>query len=272
MYNHSHKLQNNETKHKSTRLKINFPENANYVLIIHGRLVHSGAMSKMETNMSFNVSHDVRLFAYLSNLKNRVEADQLYQDHLEEGIVDRRTFNMCEVNANQCERCKNVERVFRRKKISCEEINIQDYIDLHNCQKKRSRTNMVQSATHKLVGDLDVFGWEVWTGLDTSLSDYQDLQRHLKILVLGNGKKFWNGIGSTPRKALKIDYLLGQPNTRIVHSLRYMANLFDDIKNNILKKIPMLGDNINTDARAILSNFSEVTEQEPHRDFSSVKR
>jgi hypothetical protein len=269
VYNSSHILNDNESVHRCTRVKLNFPQNANCVLVIHGRLVHSGSESKTETEISFNTSHDTRLFAYLSNLKSRKLRIEKYKNHLEPDTVDRATFTLCD---NRCKKCQAYNRAMKKKKLVNDEIDVSHYIDLNNSMIGTRRNSLVQQQSRKLLGDLDALGWEVWTGIDTSLEKYVYLNSHLRTFILGNGKSLWNGIGSTPRKALKIDKLLGEKNNAIKSSLAFMVTVFDDIREHVLVKIPRLGSNIKLDGRALLANFDELDEQIPHRDFSSIKR
>lgn len=268
LYNSSHKLSDKSKVHRCSRVKLNFPENANCSLIIHGRLVHSGAESKTESKMSFNTSHDARLHAYLSNLSRSV-SNTIYEQHLEPDTVDTGTFQLCTLD---CLLCKERRELIKEDHLEYEVINIQDYLDAHHCEIKRQRTTYVQPKTHKLLGDLDELGWEVWTGLDTSLIKYTDLQSHLKSFVNGAGKSSWKGIGSTKRRVLKIDRLLGEETSNLHESLMYMTKVFDDINEHVLQHIPQLGTNIQMGPRAILSNFGVLDEQTPHRDFSSKKR
>jgi hypothetical protein len=134
------------------------------------------------------------------------------------------------------------------------------------------KIHLHKKTTYKVLGDLDHLGWEVWTGIDVHLSKYQYLNSHLRTFVLGLGKPLWNGIGGTKRKALKIDKLLGEKSSSIQSSLEYMTTVFNDIKSNVLVNVPQLGENIQTDGRAVLANFDVLEEQVPHRDFSSKKR
>ena len=46
--------------------------------------------------------------------------------------------------------------------------------------------------------------------------------------------------------------------------------IFEEILEKKLRKIPYLSE-VQLDSMAMLSNFGHVLEQEPHRDFSSVK-
>ena len=203
LYNMSHKLNNNSTVHKCTKVTMNFPENANCILIIHGQLVHSSACSKLETPMSFNISHDVRLFAYLSNLKKRHHCISNCKGHLDPDKVDTGTFNVCESN---CSKCKRHYDLHAKKGHFYDVINVEDYLPSSSISN-REYTSCIQQVPKRVLGDMEELGWEIWTGIDMSLSKYTPLQSHLREMVIGHGKNNWNGINSTQRKAFKIDNL-----------------------------------------------------------------
>ena len=263
LYNMSHKLNNNSSVHQCTRVYMTFPDNANCILIIHGRLVHSGASSKLEVPNSFNTSHDVRLFAYLSNLKKRKDRTTKYKGHLDPDKVDTATFKLCE---NDCCQCKRHYELNGKQGLFYDIINVEDYLPLSE------NTSRIQQTPKRILGDMDELGWEIWTGVDMSLPKYTQLQSHLREMIQGHGKNLWNGINSTQRKAFKIDKLLGEENHSVVHTLDFMCNVYDDILSTVLKQVDYLGPNIQMDARAVLANFDRLNEQRPHRDFSSVKK
>ena len=120
---------------------------------------------------------------------------------------------------------------------------------------------------------MEELGWEIWIGIDMSLSKYTPLQSHLREMFIGHGKNILNGIISTQHKAFKIDKLLGEDNHSVKHTLDFMCIVvYDDILSIVLKHDDYLGPNIQMDTRAVLANFDCLSEQRPHRDFSSVKK
>lgn len=266
VYNYSHRLNDKCTVHRSTRVKLLFPENANCTLVIHGRLVHSGSASKLETSNSYNTSHDLRLFAYLSTLKTRQERNELYKNHLPSDTVDVCTFKMCK---KDCPKCRLVNDNGLIGIYENDSIDIAKCLNELKCTKntKRKQMNPV-----KVVGDIENLGWAVYTGIDFSLTNYQTLKSQFREAVLGKGKDSWVGINSTMRKVLKIDKLLGEGNRLIQNDLPLLTQVFDDILNKVLKKENVLGNEIQMDGRAVLANFAHLDEQQPHRDFSSVQR
>ena len=269
VYNYSHRLKNGEVVHRTTRVKLVFPRNANCILIIHGRLVHSGSATKSESSSSFNASHDLRLFAYLSNLAKRQDRVSTYDDPLEQDTVDTATFRLCKEDCTKCQECE----LYRLKSQSdFETINIGDLLNANKSKFKRKKTCMTQQTPQLVIGNMEELGWEVYTGIDTSFDKYQNLQSQFNEAVLGKGKDLWNGINNTKRMAFKIDKLLGEQNLVMRTSMSLVFLLFKDILDFILKDIPYLGKDIQYDGRALLANFDYLLEQKPHRDFSQTKK
>ena len=269
VYNYSHRLANKSTVHRNTRLKLLFPENANCILVIHGRLVHSGSASKLETSNSFNTSHDLRLFAYLSTLSSRQDRNKLYKDHLPSDTVDVNTFKMCDKN---CPKCSLVNDNGLIGLYDNDTLDIGEYLkkmESSNCNNSTKRT---QKNPVKVVGDLNELGWAVYTGIDLNLVKYTNLHRQLRVAVIGKGKDSWYGINSTMRKVLKIDRLLGEDNRMLSNDMPLLTEVFDDILHKILKQNNVIGQDVQMDGRAVLANFDYLEEQRPHRDFSSEKR
>ena len=275
VYNYSHRLADSETIHRCTRLKINIPKNANAILITHGRLVHSGCASKSENNLSYNHSHDLRLFSELyrdlhnfSSTSNpsstaprrssRNEVDSTYHNHTPYGEVDRKTFSMCPAN---CTTCVNIS--------GTKELNLEDiYKDL----------NLRIGLTHrgkppkKIVGDLYKFGWVIYTGVNVHHKNYVcDLDDEFSNLVKNKPKRMWHGIGGTERRVFKLDeFMIDDPN-KALNETKTVAKLFDDIHSHVLNKIPAFKDKVTMKKRSLLANFGIVEEQQPHRDFGSSK-
>ena len=268
VYNYSHRLSNGETVHKCTRTKLDFPESGNCMLVMHGRLVHSGAASKVESPISFNASHDLRPFAYLSNLKTRSERIDQYKDALEPDTVDTGTFKMCSHNCPNCIEC---ETHFLKSQINYETIDIAEVLRKQQQTWKRKKTTQKQLPPKLIIGNMQELGWEVYTGIDTGLNHYQNLQSQFREVVIGKGKNLWSGINSTKRMAFKIDRLLGEQNNVVVNSMSLVILFYAEIREFILTKIDYLGKDIVMDGRALLANFDYLVEQIPHRDSSQTK-
>ena len=270
VYNYSHKLADNETIHRSTRLKLNFPAYVNAVLVIHGRLVHSGSASKYENNLSYNQSHDVRLFSYLckepsndcykntsSRHSSRLQFDKLYKNNLFEGKVDSKTFRLCD---KKCCKCTSLNRM---KEVNIDEIYKENNLKIGHTVRNRPLL---------IAGDIEELGWAVYTGVNVSQKNYKvDLEAQLRNLVEKQPKRNWHGINNTDRRAFKLDNLVLDEEQSKNDDHKLIYTLFDDIKSEVLTKIRFLGKDISLPRRSILANFSHLNEQEPHRDYASSR-
>lgn len=277
VYNYSHRIADSEIVHRSTRLKINFPKNCNAVLITHGRLVHSGSRSKYENNQSYNHSHDLRLHSYLimneSNNESgincsmsssssrrsssRIEVGSSYTNHTPEGQVDRCTFRMCGPN---CKLCVTVS--------STKELNIED---IYN-QKKIRVGHTIKQKPRKIIGDLQKFGWVVYTGVNVHHKKYSyNLSNECSMLVEKQPKRMWHGIGGTERRAFKLDELRIDNSSKANSDIHSIETFFDDILQLVLNNTSCFKDKVQMKRRSLLANFGNVEEQTPHRDFGSSR-
>ena len=272
VYNYSHKLDDKEMIHRSTKVKLTFSEFCNCILVTHGRLVHSGAESKEEGPLSFNWSHDVRAFCYLSSFQPNDKKRELYTNFSTNNKVVRDTFHICKKNCSNC--------TIRRKQMCTfgdeyTEIKVDDHLKRFKENRKSSTTftHHTQRAPVRILGDMKTLGWEIYTGVEFSLDKYQNLNAQIRDCVRGKGSKEWQGIGGTSRSAFKIDELLSDPSKKkLIESLPLVTESFTDIKNIVLKKIPYLGDNVEMQGRSLLANMDQVDEQKPHRDFKEIRK
>jgi hypothetical protein len=275
VYNYSHRLGDNETIHRSTRLKINFPTNANALLIIHGRLVHSGSASKSENILSYNHSHDLRLFAEIfkeqsttSSNRNtsstsarrstRTEVASVYKNHTPFGEVDRKTFVMCNSNCNCCVNMTGTKV-----------LNIED---IYNDNNWRIGLTTRDKAPKKVIGDLIKFGWVIYTGVNVHHKEYvSELDVEFNELVKNKPKRMWHGIGGTERRIFKLDeFMIEDPNKKLIET-KTISKVFDDIQSRVVNKIIPFKNGAILKKRSLLANFGEVVEQQPHRDYGSSK-
>ena len=272
LYNYSHRLEDHEMVHQCTKIKLIFPEFANCVLLTHGRLVHSGAESKEDGPLSFNWSHDVRMFSYLSSFKDDEKKRQLYTNFSENNKVVRDTFKVC---PKKCSHCKSIKNTMCVNHDHYEEIDMSVYIDEYTKKKNGSKimASHRQRSPTKLLGSMTKLGWEVHTGIQFSLSKYQMLLPQIRECVRGNGSAEWQGIGGTPRCAFKIDHLLADPNKKkIIDQLPVLTKAYDDVRDKVLKKIPYLGEHVEMQGRSLLANMAQIDEQQPHRDFKEIRK
>jgi len=207
------------------------------------------------------------MFGYISNIENRKKANDIYTESLAPDIIDTGTFCMCSAT---CLKCKGINLIHSRNTRDSSFIDINDFIS-PTSTTSTSRTNRIQYPPKRILGDMDILGWEVYTGIDFTLVEYIDLQRHLREAVIGKGKDDWSRINSTKRMALKLDKLLGEQN-HLTNQIPMVFNCFDKVLNIILQKIPYLGKNIKYDGRALLGNFGILNEQRPHRDYQQIKK
>lgn len=272
LYNYSHRLEDNELVHQCTKIKLMFPEFANCILLIHGRLVHSGAESKEDGPLSFNWSHDVRMFSYLSSFKDHERKRELYTNFSENNKVVRHTFKVCPKN---CSHCKSIRNTMCVNDDRYQEIDMGVYIDEYS-KKRNGETIMAthkQRAPTKLLGSMTKLGWEVHTGIQFSLSKYQSLLPQIRECVRGNGSTEWQGIGGTSRCAFKIDHLLADPTKKkLIEQMPILTKAYDDVCDKVLRKISYLGDHVEMEGRSLLANMAQVDEQQPHRDFKEIRK
>jgi hypothetical protein len=272
VYNYSHRLEDKEKVHRCTKVKLTFPEYANCVLIIHGRLVHSGAESKEDGPLSFNWSHDVRMFSYLSSFEKHEKKREIYTNFSENNKVVRDTFRLCGRN---CGHCKSIDNTMCVNHDHYKEIDVGNYIKSHSKNNRAGAvmSSHVQRAPTKLLGNMKKLGWEVYTGVQFSLDKYQNLNAQLRGCVRGEGSTEWQGIGGTSRCAFKVDYLLSDPSKKkIIDNVPLITTAYNDIHNMVLKKIPCLGKCVVMEGRSLLANMDQVDEQTPHRDFKEIKK
>ena len=271
VYTYSHKICDEGIIHRCTRTKINFPNHANCLLLIHGRLIHSGSESKFENALSYNQSHDVRLFSYIfkdpdkkemgknkNNRKSKRLGLDMYTNHLQEGEVDTNTFKLC---GSDCVLCK--------ERIPNKEIDISKIYNEH--QRDVGDVSYRYTDPLLLAGDLDKLGWAVYTGVDISKSVYRVALSNQIRRIVGKSKTNWYGINNTKRCAFKIDNLLLNEANSIEKEYKCVYDLYTDIKKKVLIKIPQLKNGLSLQKSALLANFGILDEQRPHRDYSSVR-
>jgi hypothetical protein len=176
---------------------------------------------------------------------------------------------------NNCTKCKNIRLTMATNHDNYSEIDVG--YNLKNF--KNNRRGATAMSSHKqrkpirILGNMKQLGWEVYTGVQFSLSKYQNLQAQLRDCVRGRGSNDWHGIGGTNRSAFKIDDILADANKRkIMDDLPLIESIYNDIRNVVLKQVPYLKDNVKMEGRSLLANMGQVDEQVPHRDFKEIKK
>ena len=270
VYNYSHRLDNAQMVHRSTRMKLNFPALSNMLLITHGRLVRSESASKYEHNHSYNQSHDIRFFSELStesiDLKKtsatttsrhgtRSALASMYTGNLLEREIERRPFELCH---SDCKKCSSITQ----KK----EINLGQMIEE---RKRYAHTYLLPDEPVLICGDINEFGWAVYRGIDLTLPRLQSgIDGDLRTIIEKKPKHMWHGIMNSERRVFDIE----DHQSNAMHDVVNISNLFHEIRLNILSKLPFLGPDITFLKRSVIANFAKLEEQVPHRDFISVRK
>ena len=166
-----------------------------------------------------------------------------YINHLSEGTVDRSTFQMKQ-----------------RSNISIDPVEIQ--LPEYKC-------NGYSKTPIPIVGNMIDDGWEVYHGIDYNSIDLNGFKDELDILLKDHHSKF-NGIASTNRKIIILSSLECLMNQKICN-LRVLYQAFSILHSKVLKKVSYLEEVI-LDYKAVLSNIGQVEEQQPHRDYLSIKK
>ena len=227
-----------------------FPKNSSYFIIFHGRLVHSGDSSIINDNGE--VMKSPRLFSYLTvpdhnasfNGNCRTTPRLLnYKSRLKEGKVDRDTFSMMKAS-------DNVETLSIKLPSNTSDV----------------KTNM--KTVQPVIGNMNLDGWEVYQGINFNREFLKNHSSDLYQLIESKNKD-WKGISSTNRKIFIISDVSTVNN--IFKSNRSLYNAFNDILKLRLRKIPYL-EEVKMDKMAILANTGKVDEQEPHRDYSTIRK
>ena len=258
VYNASHRLVQGGKIHKyGTEVTIKFPRNSTYFIIFHGRLVHFGSEAIIGGNR-FNKKYlkSTRLFSYLrvpeehsSNRGERYEKRvRGYKNEIPENTVDSNSFEFTCNNIRKCKKCKK---------------SLDDRMLTIELGKYNNVNRDIDGVTH-VIGDMDRDGWEIYEGIDIS-SKFQD---EMQDLIENYGKRFV-GIGvNVNRKSLKMHDLDSLKHPKI-GKMKSIYDAFNDIHRK-LRQIPYFK-NVKMDSKTILANFGHCDNQEPHRDYSSLR-
>jgi hypothetical protein len=73
VYSGSHLMKGDSKVHEITKLKLQFPKDKNFMILFHGKLLHSGAPALPESDaQSFNYRKSLRLFSYINKKPSTV--------------------------------------------------------------------------------------------------------------------------------------------------------------------------------------------------------
>ena len=251
-YNASHKLKDGENVNPNTKVEIKFPNKSSYFIIFHGRLVHNGASSA--TDKDGNILKSARMFSYLrvpehtSQFNGNVRRSTRYKNYtttLKEGKVDRDTFGMLKHGDDACPNPPII------------------------LPQNHEHLQHIKGELHPVIGNMNIDGWEVYNGVNFTADNLIGFHEQLgKLLSL---KKNWNGISSTNRKMYMLHPSVECVRNGVITKLRKIYNAFNEVQEKKLRKIPYLAE-VELDSMSMLANFGYVVEQEPHRDFSFVRK
>jgi hypothetical protein len=69
VYSGSHLMKKDIKVHEITKLKLQFPKDKNFMILFHGKLLHSGGPALPESDpQSFNYRKSLRMFSYINKL------------------------------------------------------------------------------------------------------------------------------------------------------------------------------------------------------------
>jgi hypothetical protein len=251
VYTSSHKLKDNENVNPRSRIELSFPKNSSYFIIFHGQLVHSGASSQVDEDG--DIIKSARMFSYLKVPEHNATFNgnfrrssrlKTYTSKLKEGKVDRNTFSMM----------KESDDNYPPFKIE---------LPSNALGLKTNTINVIP-----VIGNINLDGWEVYEGINFSSHNLKQHSEDLDKLI--GMESIWKGISSTKRK-IYVLFSIDSIENKVLFDLRKLYNAFDDLLLKRLRKIPYL-DEVELENKAIIANLGYVHEQEPHRDFSSVKK
>ena len=252
LYNSSHRLKDNQVINNKSRYVIKFPSKGSYFIVFHGRLVHNG--DKAILNRSGKPLLSARMFSYLrvpdhnarfnGNVRHSGRLKN-YSSNVHYGTVDRDSFT------------------FRNDFSEISSSNIIELPANYHLLKK----NMSQ--IQPIVGNMNLDGWEVYEGINFKISDLKNHSYELKNFITQTSKK-WSGISSTNRKMIILSSLEVMTST-IREKYPSIYRAFKHLLNERLRKIPYL-EEVEMDNQVILANIGDVQEQQPHRDFSSIRK
>ena len=195
----------------------------------------------------------------LSNTRssNRQSVDSLYHNHTHDGKVDRRTFSMCGPNSMTCVSMSGTK-----------ELNIED---IYKEQDLRIGFTTRGKAPRKIMGDMQKFGWVIYTGVYVHHKEYvYNLSDEFSNLVQNKSMRMWHGIGGTERCIFKLDEFMLENLFKCLKETKCISKCFNDIHTLVLNKIPPFKDRVSMKNKSLVDNFGYVDEQLPHCDYGST--
>lgn len=242
--------------HSMSKMKLKFPTYPTMYVVFDGRTVHHGAETKFSSLSSTCVSMDERLFSYvtvhkkINEINSRKSKRQQLHGRSADAGVHRADIKMC-YELGECPKCLSNQR--------------NDYFELdlgqlyEEIKGSKSGRNIKQKP---LIGDLKLYGFEVWIGENTRSTDYIDLKFDLR--DLSKNKNKWKLIDvKVPRCLAPVARTQLNDNVISSDSIDMLVNNIEEL----LKKRTFPDREVIVGKTTIISNRGFLFEQFPHRDY-----
>ena len=176
-------------------------------------------------------------------------------------------------NQRKSTRLKNYTSRLKENKVDRDSFSMHKEIEPFETRCIELPSNMETIKTQiknlePVVGNMNNDGWEVYEGINFKSDNMKSHSAELNHLI-DNKQKHWKGISSTNRKMIILSNV--ERLNDAFKQNRTLYNAFDELLNMRLRKIPYL-EEVQLDNMALFANIGIVKEQEPHRDFSSIKK
>ena len=256
-FTHRMKIGTNDPVHSLTKMKLLFPNTPNMYILFHGKTVHNGAETKMSSLSSTCISRDERLFSYITVFNESstgVASRRSKVDGLtSENKTHRENMKMC-FELGECAKCQTHNRN------DCFQVDLGQLYQV--LKSGKSGKNVGQKP---ILGDLNEYGFEVWVGENSRLVDYINLKSDL--INLAEDKKKWKGLDNNTNRtvAAVARTALGENQMKSPETIeRFVSQL-----EKLLNKRSFGNRQVEVGKSAIILNRASLSEQFPHRDFST---
>ena len=284
VYNGSHKS-SGQTIHRSSMTNLYFPSDVGMFVLFHGALVHSGAASKTEKDInSFNYSADVRFHSYIqrrSYVHDETSTSSIRRSGRRSALSKYRNHSTDVTASSSIKHCSNVEEVVKntqRKFLCkiCEQtlrelktrypiVNNNVCINMSTLYKKalESKKTHEKNKPMYIAGDLEKYGWVVYTGYQTCklrTKEKEQLRDELMNFIHSSSAKDWR----MPQKNRFVRTIDNNPQS--LGNINKITEFYDHMLKDCLRQIPLFDKAVMTE-RYIIRNGGLALEQKPHRDF-----
>ena len=215
VYNGSHKS-SNQTVHRSSMTNLYFPSDVGMFILFHGALVHSGAPSKTEKDVnSFNYSADVRFHSYIQRrdfLEDDTSTTSIRRSGRRSSLANYRNHSTDVTASSSIKHCSNVEEVVKntQRQFLCQIcaqtltqlkarypiVNNNVCINMSTLYKKALQSHKTEEKNKPfyIAGDLEKYGWVVYSGFQTSklrTKEKEELRDELMNFIHSSSSTDW---------------------------------------------------------------------------------